>query len=76
MTETETGVYQVAFEQVQRLLNARDFDLALEQVDAILEVHRLDARSSYLRAVILRHLGRHKEAIELLQTLVKATRGV
>ena len=76
MTETETGVYQVAFEQVQRLLNARDFDLALEQVDAILEVHPLDAKSSYLRAVILRHLGRHKEAIELLQTLVKGTRGV
>lgn len=76
MTETETGAYQGAFEQAQRLLNAREFELALEQIDAILEVHPRDAKSSYLRAVILRHLGRHEEAVVLLASLAKGTQGV
>jgi hypothetical protein len=43
---SDTGAYQAAFEQVQRLVNAREFDLALEQVDAILEVHALSCADS------------------------------
>jgi tetratricopeptide (TPR) repeat protein len=76
MTETETGGYQAAFEHVQQLIKSREFGLALEQVEAILEVHSRDARSHYLKAVILRHLGRHEEAVELLENLAKGTRDV
>lgn len=76
MTDTETGTYQAVFEHVQQLIKARKFELALEQVEAILEVHSRDARSHYLKAVILRHLGRHEEAVELLQNLAKGTQDV
>lgn len=73
---TETGDYQAALEQIQKLLGEMKFDLALEQADAILEVHPRDARTNYLRAVTLRHLGRHTEAVELLRALAKGTRDV
>ncbi len=76
MTETETGNYQAAFGHVQQLIQSREFALALEQVEAILDVHSRDAKSHYLKAVILRHLGRHEEAVELLQNLAKGTRDV
>ncbi|MGB1342640.1 MAG: tetratricopeptide repeat-containing sulfotransferase family protein [Pseudomonadales bacterium] len=76
MAKEDTGVYQAAFDQAQKLLNGRAFDLALEQVDAILAVHPRDAKSTYLRAVILRQLGRHSEAVTLLEALVKGTQSV
>ena len=76
MTNEDTGAYQAAFDQAQRLLNDRNFDLALEQVDAILSVHPRDAKSNYLRAVILRQLGRHSEAVTLLEALVQGTQSV
>ncbi len=76
MAKEDTGVYQAAFDQAQKLLNGRAFDLALEQVDAILAVHPRDAKSTYLRAVILRQLGRHSDAVTLLEALVKGTQSV
>ena len=76
MTNEDTGAYQAAFDRAQRLLNDRNFDLALEQVDAILSVHPRDAKSNYLRAVILRQLGRHSEAVTLLEALVQGTQSV
>ena len=76
MTDTETGGYQAAFEQVQRLLNAGAFEQALEQVDLILEVHPRDAKSTYARAVILRRLGQHDASVALLEKLVQGTQDV
>ena len=72
----ETGAYQAALDQVQHLLNRGQYDLALSQVDAILEVHPKDARSNYLRAVVLRNLGRNEEAVTLLKALRSGTSGV
>ena len=76
MTDTDTGGYQAAFEQVQRLLNAGDFEQALEQVDLILQVHPRDVKSAYARAVILRRLGQHDASVALLERLVQGTQGV
>ena len=76
MANEDTGAYQAAFDQAQKLLNDRAFDLALEQVDAILSVHPRDAKSNYLRAIILRKIGRHTEAVTLLEALVQGTRSV
>jgi tetratricopeptide (TPR) repeat protein len=76
MANEDTGAYQAAFDQAQKLLNDRAFDLALEQVDAILSVHPRDAKSNYLRAIILRQIGRHTEAVTLLEALVQGTRSV
>ncbi len=76
MTDTDTGGYQAAFEQVQRLLNAGAFEQALEQVDLILQVHPRDAKSTYARAVILRRLGQHDASVVLLEELVQGTQGV
>lgn len=73
---SETGAYQMAFEQARKLLSERQFDLALEQVDAILEVHPRDAKTNFLRAVVLRNMGRHDEAIPLLGALTRGTQGV
>ncbi|MBT4519530.1 MAG: tetratricopeptide repeat protein, partial [Halieaceae bacterium] len=76
MTETETGAYKAALEQVQRLLHDREYKLALEQVDAILEVHPGDAKTNFLRAVALRNLGQLDESISLLGELAKVTTGI
>ncbi len=76
MTNTETGAYKAALEQVQNLLQDREYKLALEQVDAILDVHPRDAKTNFMRAVVLRHLGRLDESVALLQALAKATTGV
>ena len=76
MTDTDTGGYQAAFEQVQRLLNAGDFEQALEQVDLILQVHPRDVKSAYARVVILRRLGQHDASVALLERLVQGTQGV
>ena len=73
---SDTGAYQMAFEQARKLLSERQFDLALEQVDAILAVHPRDAKTNFLRAVVLRNMGRHDEAIPLLTALTRGTQGV
>ncbi len=73
---TETMGYQAALARVQALIKAGDFTLALEQVDAILEVHPRDAKSNYLRAIALRHLNRLDEAIERLEALAQGTSDV
>ena len=73
---SDTSTYTQAFEQAQKLLLQGQFDLALEQADAILEVHRQDAKTHFLRAIALRNLGRHTEAVERLEALAKGTRNV
>jgi tetratricopeptide (TPR) repeat protein len=76
MTETDTGSYQQAFNQVQEMLKAREFSIALQQIDAILEVHPRDVKVNFLRAVALRNLGNADEAVSLLQRLSDATKDI
>ncbi len=76
MTETTTGDYQQAFAQVEEMLQAREFMLALTQIEAILEVHPRDVKTNYLKGFTLRNLGRLPEAATLLQQLSRGTTGV
>lgn len=76
MTEVTTGVYQQAFQQANEMVKAREFELALQQLDAILEVHPADAKTHFLKAVALRNLGRHEQAISILRRLAKSTKDV
>ena len=76
MTETETGAYQQAFEHAQKLLETGQAELALQQVDAILEVHPRDVKTNFLKGSALRQLGQFEEAIALLGQLARATTGV
>ena len=76
MTATSTGTYQLALEQAQELIRAGEFDLALSQIDAIFEVHPQDAKTTFLKGVVLRNVGRHEEAIAIFQNLARATDGV
>ena len=76
MTETASGSYKQAFEQTQEMIQAGEFELALDQVSAILEVHPRDVKVTFLKGVVLRNLGRHEEAVALFQQLARATEGV
>jgi tetratricopeptide (TPR) repeat protein len=76
MTDTGTSHYKQALWQVQDMLQAHDFELALTQIQHILEVHPRDAKTHFLKAVALRNLGRHTQAVALLQRLAGATKGV
>ncbi|MFT5483027.1 MAG: tetratricopeptide (TPR) repeat protein [Halieaceae bacterium] len=76
MTETSSGVYQQAIAQTQEMLKAQEFELALTQIEAILEVHAADAKTHLLKGIALRNLGRHEEAVAVLGRLAAGTRGV
>ena len=76
MNETTSGSYKHAFEQAQEMHKAGDFELALSQIDAIIEVHPRAAKTSVLKGVAFRHLGRHEKAVDILQRLAQATEGV
>jgi len=76
MTATSTGSYQQAIEQVQDMIQAGDFELALSQIDAIAEVHPRDAKTTFLKGVVFRNIGRHEEAVAIFQELARATQGV
>lgn len=71
MNETSTGSYQHAFDQVQKMIGAGDFEVALSQISAILEVHPRDAKTTFSKGVALRNLGRHEEAVAIFQELAR-----
>jgi len=75
MVENATGSYKAAFAQVQEMIQARQFEPALSQIKAILEVFPKDAKVNFLKASVFRNLGRHTEALALLLKLSKATDG-
>lgn len=76
MTESTIGAYKQAFDQANEMIGAGEFQLALSQIDAILEVHSKDAKAHFLKAVALRRLGQHEQAISILKQLVLSTEGV
>ena len=76
MTESTIGSYKQAFEQANEMISAGEFQLALSQIDAILEVHAGDAKTHFLKAVALRRLGNHEQAINILRRLSQSTTGV
>jgi tetratricopeptide (TPR) repeat protein len=76
MTESTTGSYKQAFDQANEMIAAGEFQLALSQIEAILEVHAGDAKTHFLKAVALRRLGNHEQAINILRKLSQSTDGV
>jgi tetratricopeptide (TPR) repeat protein len=57
------------------MIQAGEFELALSQIDAIFEVYPRDAKTSFLRGVACRNLGRHEEAVTIFEELARATQG-
>ncbi|MFT5580717.1 MAG: Flp pilus assembly protein TadD, partial [Paraglaciecola psychrophila] len=76
MTEAVTGAYKEAFAQANDMIRAGEYQLALTQIDAILEVHSNDAKTHFLRGVALKQLGRHDDAVSIFRRLINATDGV
>jgi len=76
MTEATTGAYQQAFQQANEMIQAGEYQLALSQLDAILEVHSNDAKTHFLRGVALKQLGQHDQAISIFRRLIASTDGV
>jgi len=73
MTEVVTGAYQQAFQQANEMIQAGQYQLALSQLDAILEVHPADAKTHFLRGVALKQLGQHDNAISIFRRLIAST---
>lgn len=76
MTEVVAGAYKQAFAQANEMIQAGEYQLALTQIDAILEVHSNDAKTHFLRGVALKQLGQHDDAIRIFRRLIDATGGV
>lgn len=67
MTQIKDTQAQIA--QVQKLMQAAKFDVALDRADVLLQSDPNLVDVLYMRAVCLRYLKRHDEAAEAIETL-------